>query len=40
MKAMPRLTDKKVRVMLEKSQENESAYNSFFTSVYEVETSE
>ena len=40
MKAMPRLTDKKVRVMLEKSTENESAYNSFFTSVYEVETSE
>ena len=40
MKAMPRLSDKKVRVMLEKTEDNEAAYNSFFTNVYEVETSE
>ena len=40
MKAMPRLTDKKVRVMLEKSDENTAVYNSFFSSVYEAETSE
>ena len=40
MKAMPRLTDKKVRVMLEKTEENAAAYNSFFSNVYEVETSE
>lgn len=40
MKAMPRLTDKKVRVMLEKTEDNVSAYNSFFTSVYETEASE
>lgn len=40
MKAMPRLTDRKVRVMLEKTTDNVSAYDSFFTSVYEVETSE
>lgn len=39
-KAMPRLTDKKVRVMLEKTDDNTAAYNSFFTNVYEVETSE
>ena len=40
MKAMPRLSDKKVRVMLEKTEENASVYNSFFTNVYETETSE
>ena len=40
MKAMPRLTDKKVRVMLEKTEENAATYNSFFSTVYEVETSE
>ena len=39
-KAMPRLTDKKVRVYMEKTDDNTSAYNSFFSSVYEVETSE
>lgn len=39
-KAMPRLSDKKVRVMLEKTEENAAVYNSFFNSVYEVETSE
>lgn len=39
-KAMPRLTDKKVRVMLEKSASNTSVYNSFFSSVYETEVSE
>ena len=40
MKAMPRLTDKKVRVMLEKTEENAAIYNSFFSNVYEAETSE
>lgn len=40
MKAMPRLSDKKVRCMIEKTDENEAVYNSFFTSVYETETSE
>lgn len=40
MKAMPRLTDKKVRVYIEKNDDNTAAYNSFFTNVYEVETSE
>lgn len=39
LKAMPRLTDKKVRAMLEKSSTNESVYNAFFDSVYEVEVS-
>ena len=40
MKAMPRLTDKKVRAYIEKNDNNEAAYNSFFTDVYESETSE
>lgn len=40
MKAMPRLSDKKVRCMLEKTDDNEAAYNAFFNSVYEPETSE
>lgn len=39
-KAMPRLTDKIVRAMIELSEENEAAYNSFFTQVYTPETSE
>lgn len=38
--AMPRLTDKKVKAMMELSDTNTSAYNSFFTSVYEQEVSE
>lgn len=38
--AMPRLTDKKVRAMLELSDANTAVYNSFFTSVYEAEVSE
>lgn len=33
--ATPRITDNKVRVFLEKSDENTTAYNSFFESVYE-----
>ena len=40
MKAMPRLTDKKVRVYMEKTDDNTATYNSFFTSVYEQEVSE
>lgn len=40
MKAMPRLTDRKVRVMLEKTDDNVNVYNSFFSTVYEAETSE
>ena len=39
-KAMPRLSDKKVRVYLEPSDTNTAVYNSFFSSVYETETSE
>lgn len=39
-KAMPRLTDKAVRVYLDPTSSNEAAYNSFFTSVYEAEASE
>ncbi len=35
-KAMPRLSDKAVRVFLEPTEENATAYNSFFTSVYEA----
>lgn len=34
-KAMPRSTDSKVRVYMEKTTENESAYNGFFNEVYE-----
>lgn len=34
-KAMPRSTDLKVRVFMEKTTENESAYNGFFDDVYE-----
>lgn len=40
LKAMPRLSDKKVRVYMEKTEDNTAAYNSFFSTVYEVETSE
>lgn len=39
-KAMPRLTDKKVRAMIEKTDDNTAVYNSFFNSVYGAETSE
>ena len=39
MKAMPRLTDNKVRAMMELSDTNTSAYNSFFESVYEASIS-
>jgi len=38
-KAMPRPTDKLVRVFIEKTAENVSVYNSFFTTVYETPTS-
>ncbi len=38
-KAMPRLSDDAVRVYLEPTEENITAYNSFFTSVYEASTS-
>ena len=38
-KAMPRSTDKLVRVFIEKTTENTSVYNSFFTSVYQSPTS-
>lgn len=34
-KAMPRLSDKKVKSLLEKSDDNTAVYNSFFESVYE-----
>ena len=40
LKAMPRLSDKKVKVYIEKSDDNTQVYNSFFDSVYEVEASE
>lgn len=33
--ASPRLTDKKVRVFMEKTNDNATAFNSFFTTVYE-----
>ena len=33
--ASPRITDNKVRVFLEKTEDNASTYNSFFESVYE-----
>ena len=39
-KAMPRTTDKKVRAMMELSETNTAAYNSFFSNVYEAEVSE
>lgn len=38
-KAMPRLSDGKVRVLLEESSTNTTAYNSFFESVYEQTSS-
>ena len=38
-KAMPRGTDKLVRIFIEKTEENAATYNSFFTSVYETPTS-
>ena len=34
-KAMPRSTDLKVRVYMEKTDDNTAAYNGFFTAVYE-----
>lgn len=40
LKAMPRLSDKKVKVYMEKTDDNTAAYNAFFGTVYEVETSE
>ena len=38
-KAMPRATDKLVRVFIEKNDDNTAVYNSFFTSVYETPAS-
>ena len=38
-KAMPRSTDLKVRVFMEKTDDNVSAYNGFFTEVYETPAS-
>lgn len=38
-KAMPRSTDLKVRVFMEKTSDNETAYNGFFTQVYEPASS-
>ena len=38
-KAMPRPTDKLVRIFIEKTAENTAAYNSFFTSVYQTPSS-
>lgn len=35
MKAMPRITDKRVRTFLTETEENKTAYDSFFTEVYE-----
>lgn len=40
MKAMPRLTDKKTRAKLVRTEENAAVYDAFFSSVYESETSE
>ena len=37
---MPRLSDNKVRAMIEKTADNVAVYNSFFTSVYETEVSQ
>lgn len=39
LKAMPRLTDKKVKVVMEKSSTNETAFNGFFSEVYEQTSS-
>lgn len=39
LKAMPRLSDKVVKVSMTLSDENATAYNSFFTEVYEKDTS-
>lgn len=38
-KAMPRGTDLKVRVFMEKTDDNTTAYNGFFTEVYETPAS-
>lgn len=38
-KAMPRLTDNAVRVYMEPTEDNTTAYNAFFTAVYETTTS-
>lgn len=38
-KVMPRIDNKNVKITLEKSTASETAYNSFFTSVYEPTTS-
>ena len=38
-KAMPRSTDKLVRIFIEKTEENTATYNSFFTTVYETPSS-
>ena len=38
-KAMPRSTDKLVRIYMEKTEENTAAYNAFFTSVYQTPSS-
>lgn len=38
-KAMPRVSDKAVKVSMEKSATNTAAYNSFFTAVYEAQSS-
>lgn len=38
-KAMPRLTDKKVRAFMELTDDNATAYNGFFTQVYETPAS-
>jgi hypothetical protein len=32
----PRKTDKAIRLFMEKTDENATAYNNFFTQVYEV----
>lgn len=38
-KAMPRTTDKNVKIVMTKSSTNETAYNAFFSAVYEPVTS-
>ena len=38
-KAMPRSTDKLVRIFIEKTDDNTAVYNSFLSSVYETPTS-
>lgn len=35
-RAMPRMTDKKVRAFIEKNEDNVNVYNGFFNSVYET----